>query len=122
MDLQCDGERVLVTGSSIGIGEAVAHAPARDGAADAVHGRDRGRAERVASGIAGEGGRAVVATGELTDDPAAARRVAIARGRTIQSSETPKRGHAAGSRHCAREEGTDTSVDPRVRPADHASG
>lgn len=68
MDLQLDGKRALVTGSSIGIGEEIARVLAAEGAVVAVHGRDRGRAERVATSIETAGGRAVVVTGDLTDD------------------------------------------------------
>ena len=68
MDLRLTGKRALVTGSSIGIGEEIARALAAEGAIVAVHGRDRGRAERVASEIIATGGRAVVVAGDLTDD------------------------------------------------------
>lgn len=72
MDLQLDGKRALVTGSSVGIGEAIARALAREGAAVAVHGRDRARAEQVADSIESGGGRAIVVTGDLTDEEAVA--------------------------------------------------
>ena len=68
MDLQLTGKRALVTGSSIGIGEAIAHALAVEGATVAVHGRDLARADRVASTIVAAGGDALVVTGDLTDD------------------------------------------------------
>jgi 3-oxoacyl-[acyl-carrier protein] reductase len=69
MDLKLDGRRVLVTGSSSGIGEAAARMLAQDGAAVVVHGRSRERAEKVAAQIHAAG----VAIGDLgTDDGAAA--------------------------------------------------
>lgn len=68
MDLQLTGKRALVTGSSIGIGEEIARALAAEGAMVAVHGRDRGRAERIAAEIMATGGKAVVVTGDLTED------------------------------------------------------
>jgi 3-oxoacyl-[acyl-carrier protein] reductase len=68
MDLQLLGKRALVTGSSIGIGESIAQALAREGAAVAVHGRDRQRAQRVATQIEAAGGKAVVVLGDLTQD------------------------------------------------------
>lgn len=64
MDLQLKDRRALVTGSSSGIGEAIARMLAEEGAAVVVHGRNRERAEKVA----GEIGAAGVAIGELATD------------------------------------------------------
>lgn len=66
MDLQLKDRRVLVTGSSSGIGAAVARMLAEEGAKVVVHGRDRARAEAVAK----EMGAAGVAIGELSTDAA----------------------------------------------------
>lgn len=66
MDLQLTGRRALVTGSSSGIGAAVARMLAEEGAKVVVHGRDRARAEAVAAEI----GAAGVAIGELSTDAA----------------------------------------------------
>ena len=69
MDLQLSGKRALVTGSSSGIGEAIARMLAQEGCKVVVHGRNRERAETVAAEI----GAAGVAIGDLsTDDGAAA--------------------------------------------------
>ena len=69
MDLKLAGRRALVTGSSSGIGEAIARMLAKDGAAVVVHGRNRERAEKVAAEIKAAG----IALGDLsTDDGAAA--------------------------------------------------
>ena len=68
MDLQLKGRRALVTGSSSGIGEAVARMLAQEGAAVIVHGRNRERAEKVASEIEAAG----VAIGGLDTDEGAA--------------------------------------------------
>jgi len=69
MDLQLKGRRALVTGSSSGIGEAIARMLAQEGAAVVVHGRNRERAGQVAAEI----GAAGVAIGDLgTDEGAAA--------------------------------------------------
>jgi 3-oxoacyl-[acyl-carrier protein] reductase len=62
-----DGEIALVTGSSRGIGAAIAAELARRGAAVAVHGRDRGAADGVAAQITRDGGKAFVVTGDITD-------------------------------------------------------
>lgn len=71
MDSQLDGKRALVTGSSSGIGEAIAKMLAREGASVVVHGRSEERANRVAQEIVADGGKAFVAVGELdTDDGA----------------------------------------------------
>ena len=67
MDLQLNGRRALVTGSSSGIGEAMVHMLAEEGARVVVHGRNRERAEAVAAAI----GAAGVAIGELAEDGAA---------------------------------------------------
>jgi 3-oxoacyl-[acyl-carrier protein] reductase len=67
MDLQLKGRRALVTGSSSGIGEAIVHMLVEEGARVVVHGRNRERAEKVASEI----GAAGVAIGELQSDGAA---------------------------------------------------
>ena len=73
MDLQLDVKRALVTGSSAGIGEAVAKALAAEGAAVAVHGRHEERANGVAEAIREAGGRASVVTGDLSTDEGADR-------------------------------------------------
>ncbi|MET0365999.1 MAG: SDR family NAD(P)-dependent oxidoreductase [Sphingobium sp.] len=64
MDLQLKGRRALVTGSSSGIGEAIARMLAAEGASVVVHGRNRERAEKVAADINAAG----VAIGELSTD------------------------------------------------------
>lgn len=69
MDLQLKGRRALVTGSSSGIGEAIARMLVQEGAEVVVHGRNRERAEKVAAEINAAG----VAIGDLgTDEGAAA--------------------------------------------------
>jgi len=75
MDLQLAGRRTLVTGSSSGIGEAIASTLAREGAAVVVHGRNRARAQGVASDI----GAAGIAIGDLATDEGAAEVHALAR-------------------------------------------
>jgi len=64
MDLQLRGRRALVTGSSSGIGEAIVHMLAEEGAKVVVHGRNRERAEKVAAAI----GAAGVAIGEMATE------------------------------------------------------
>lgn len=75
MDLQLEGKRALVTGSSSGIGEGIAKALAREGVTVVVHGRREQAAARVAQEITVNGGKAVVALGDLSQDDDA-RRVA----------------------------------------------
>jgi 3-oxoacyl-[acyl-carrier protein] reductase len=60
------GRVALVTGSSRGIGAAIAVALARQGAAIAVHGRDKDAVTTVVTGIRDDGGRAVGVTGDVT--------------------------------------------------------
>jgi 3-oxoacyl-[acyl-carrier protein] reductase len=47
MNLQLENKRALVTGSSRGIGEAIAKTLAAEGAAVVVHGRDETKARNV---------------------------------------------------------------------------
>ncbi|CBS90452.1 SDR family NAD(P)-dependent oxidoreductase [Azospirillum lipoferum] len=62
------GKRVLVTGSSRGIGAAVAAAFARLGAHVAIHGRDAAALEAVAAGMgAGMGAEVVPLAGDFAD-------------------------------------------------------
>ena len=68
MNLQLLDKRVLVTGSSIGIGEAIAKALAAEGAVVAVHGRDEDRTKQVVRAIEAAGGRAVCVLGDLTNE------------------------------------------------------
>lgn len=72
MNLQLENKTALVTGSSSGIGEAIARGLAAEGAAVIVHGRKPQEANRVAEAIRQAGGQALVALGDLADDAAAA--------------------------------------------------
>ncbi|MGW4483391.1 SDR family NAD(P)-dependent oxidoreductase [Amycolatopsis sp. NPDC004368] len=69
MDLQLTGRRALVTGSSSGLGEAIARLLAEEGADVVVHGRDEGRTNAVAEKIGAE----AVAIGDLATDEGAQR-------------------------------------------------
>ena len=71
MDLRLAGKRALVTGSSSGIGEAIAKQLAHEGVAVVVHGRNERRANAVAEAIRAAGGSAEVAPGDLTTDAGA---------------------------------------------------
>ncbi|MGR6919641.1 SDR family NAD(P)-dependent oxidoreductase [[Actinomadura] parvosata] len=71
MDLQLTGKRALVTGSSSGLGEAIAKALAVEGADVVVHGRDRTRTSAVAEAIRAAGGSAGIAIGDLSTDDGA---------------------------------------------------
>lgn len=68
MDLHLNGRRALVTGSSSGIGKAIAAMLAREGCKVVVHGRDRERTEQVAAELDAAG----IAIGELSSDESAA--------------------------------------------------
>ena len=61
------GQIALVTGSTRGIGAAIAAEFSRGGAAVAVHGRDQAAADSVAATIIRDGGRAMATTGDVTD-------------------------------------------------------
>jgi NAD(P)-dependent dehydrogenase (short-subunit alcohol dehydrogenase family) len=71
VDLKLKGKRALVSGSNSGLGEATVRMLASEGAAVVVHGRDEGRARRVADDIRSKGGRADVAIGDLSTDAGA---------------------------------------------------
>jgi 3-oxoacyl-[acyl-carrier protein] reductase len=64
MDLQLTGRRALVTGSSSGLGEAIALLLAQEGADVVVHGRDEVRTRAVAEKV----GAKAVAVGDLATD------------------------------------------------------
>lgn len=68
MDLQLKGKRALVTGSSSGLGAAIALELASEGVSVVVHGRDRARAEKTAREIEKKGVQAVVTVGNLMKD------------------------------------------------------
>jgi NAD(P)-dependent dehydrogenase (short-subunit alcohol dehydrogenase family) len=71
MDLQLGGKRAVVTGSTSGIGAAIASRLAAEGASVVVHGRREAEASRVAAEIHAAGGKAVVALGDLGTDTGA---------------------------------------------------
>jgi NAD(P)-dependent dehydrogenase (short-subunit alcohol dehydrogenase family) len=64
------GERALVTGSTAGIGRAIAVEFARQGAHVAVTGRDRGRGDDAVATIAAAGGQACFLPADLADEDA----------------------------------------------------
>jgi 3-oxoacyl-[acyl-carrier protein] reductase len=78
MDLQLADKTALVTGSSKGIGEAIAMALAREGARVVVHGRDPRQTGLVADAIVANGGQAFGVIGDLTRDEEVTRLVAEA--------------------------------------------
>ncbi|MFJ4467916.1 SDR family NAD(P)-dependent oxidoreductase [Streptomyces sp. NPDC089424] len=67
MNLNLTGRRALVTGSSSGLGEAIARLLAAEGADVVVHGRDEARTRKVAR----QTGAAAVAIGDLATDEGA---------------------------------------------------
>jgi 3-oxoacyl-[acyl-carrier protein] reductase len=72
MDLQLTGKRALVTGSSAGIGAAIAESLANEGVKVVVHGRNSAAADEIAGRIERRGGHVVVVLGDLSDDSTAA--------------------------------------------------
>jgi NAD(P)-dependent dehydrogenase (short-subunit alcohol dehydrogenase family) len=73
--LRLSDKTIIVTGSTTGIGEAIARRCVGEGARVLVHGRDRDRAERVAGEL---GGSAAAHVDDLSDPEAAPRIVAAA--------------------------------------------
>ena len=68
MDLQLTGKRALVTGSSSGIGAAIALELAAEGVSVAVHGRDPARTEETFRAVEARGVKAIYACGDLAKD------------------------------------------------------
>jgi NAD(P)-dependent dehydrogenase (short-subunit alcohol dehydrogenase family) len=68
MDLKLYGRKALVTGSSKGIGEAIAKKLAWEKATVIVHGRNKAQVEKVAYEITEQGGHAYAVVGDLTHD------------------------------------------------------
>lgn len=71
MNFELVGKRALVTGSSNGLGEAIARMLAREGATVIIHGRNLLRASEVAASIKENGGSASVVLGDLSSDEGA---------------------------------------------------
>lgn len=71
MDLQVKGKRALITGSSSGLGEAIAIMLAAEGVAVIVHGRDENRTKAVTAQINQSGGKAEYVIGDLSTDEGA---------------------------------------------------
>jgi NAD(P)-dependent dehydrogenase (short-subunit alcohol dehydrogenase family) len=65
MDLELTGKRVLVTGSSSGLGADMAILLAQEGAVVVVHGRDETRSRQVADRIVAAGGKAKAVCADL---------------------------------------------------------
>jgi 3-oxoacyl-[acyl-carrier protein] reductase len=71
MDLQLDGKRALITGSSSGIGEAIAKGLATEGVRVVVHGRREPEVRRVVAEIVANDGVAEASIGDLGTDAGA---------------------------------------------------
>jgi len=78
VDLQLKGHRAIVTGSSSGIGEAIARRLAAEGAAVIVHGRQAHAVNAVAQAISAGGGQAEGLTADLADPGDCARLISCA--------------------------------------------
>ena len=68
VDYKLENKRVLVTGSTSGIGEGIAELFAKLGASVIINGRNSKEAERVATEIKNCGGKATIVLGDLSQD------------------------------------------------------
>src|SRR5437588_10387 len=66
-DMRLGGQVAAITGSSMGIGEAIAWAYAREGARLVINSRSEERGERVARALRGEGHEAIAVAGDVRD-------------------------------------------------------
>jgi 3-oxoacyl-[acyl-carrier protein] reductase len=73
VDLQLNGRRAVVTGSSARIGEAIARRLAAEGAAVIVHGRRAGAVDAVVDAVRSAGGQADGVQASLSDPGECAR-------------------------------------------------
>jgi len=76
--MRLEGERALVTGSTSGIGRAIALRFAAEGARVAVHGRDEARGHAVVEAATNLGAQAVFVPAELSEETACAELVEAA--------------------------------------------
>lgn len=93
------GERVLVTGSTGGIGARTAIRCAQEGAAVVVHGRDAARGAAVVEAIARSGGTAVFLAADLADEGACTALVGAAAARLGGLTVLVNNAAAAGGYH-----------------------
>ncbi len=72
MDLQLQGKHALVTGSSSGIGEGIAHTLVKEGVVVVVHGREQQKAQSVVDTLRAQGGTAFAIAGDISTNEGAA--------------------------------------------------
>jgi len=73
--MKLQGQHAVVTGSTSGIGRAIAELFAREGARVVVTGRDAARGQEVVDAIRGQGGEAMFVQADLTEEADAVRLV-----------------------------------------------
>jgi 3-oxoacyl-[acyl-carrier protein] reductase len=111
VDLKLDGKRALVTGSTAGIGAAIARSLVGEGAAVVVHGRDENRGNQMLEALGSHGGHVAFVKANLSE-PRDVHRLADEARRTLGGIDILVNNAAVYPQHTWFEGGAD--IWPRI--------